>query len=94
LGRNGNHLTPEKSEALHKRLLAWNEQLDNALRVHGQTSSAVYVLQFVFVHLSRSIIKLILVIVCNTTPLSSFFAGLVLVLALLFPRQQAKSPPT
>jgi hypothetical protein len=54
VSRNGNHLTPKKSEALHKRLIDWAQGLDDALRVHGETTSAVYVLQSVHVRLSRA----------------------------------------
>ena len=53
VSRNGNHLTPKKSEALHKRLIDWAEGLDDALRVHEETTSAVYVLQSVHARVSR-----------------------------------------
>ena len=87
-------MTLERGEKLNKQLRDWYDGLDSALRVHGQTTSAVYVLQFVHVNPHSGNTELILVLVCNTTPLSFSSAGLLPVLAPLHRQKRAAKNPT
>jgi hypothetical protein len=80
-------LTLERGEKLNRQLRDWYDALDSALRVHGQTTSAVYVLQFVHLNPHSENTKLILPSVYNTTPLSFSSAGL---LPALVPPQRPK----
>jgi hypothetical protein len=82
-------LTLEKGEKLNKQLRDWYDRLNSALRIHGQTTSGVYVLQFVHVNPYSGNTELILLSVCNTTPLSFSSAGLLP--ALVPPQRQEKA---